>query len=151
MARVDRWAWIEGVQREPLERALVREAGRLIAGELDAWPPAVRFADDADAARLAPVLGAASPAPSPEAFAVAFALAADVVRRDFDARDARLRGQVMALPEPERAAARAVADYLVEWLFDLAERAESRLGRPRLLEALADAEHDLGKRRAARS
>lgn len=147
MARVDRWAWIEGIQREPLERALVREAGRLIAGELDAWPPAVRFADEASAARLAPVLGPHSPAPSAAALALAFALAGDVLRRDFDARDARLR----AAAPPERATASAVADYLVEWLFDLAERAESRLGRPRLLEALADAERALAQRQAARS
>jgi hypothetical protein len=66
-------------------------------------------------------------------------LADDVLAREFDARDARQRDATQRLPPRDRALATALADYLVEWLLDLAERTESRLTRPVLREALADA------------
>jgi hypothetical protein len=139
MARGSRWDWLEGVRREPMARALAREAGKAIAAELRAWPPAIRIDDPARAAQLAPLLGAGSPPPSEPALALAFALADDVLAREFDARDARQRDATQRLPPRDRALATALADYLVEWLLDLAERTESRLTRPVLREALADA------------
>lgn len=148
MVSSGRWDWLEGVRREPLTRAIAREAGKAIATELRAWPPAIRIDDATRTAQLAPLLGPASPPPSRAALALAFELADDVLAREFDARDARLRAAAHQLAAGERALATTLADYLVEYLLDLAERTESRLTRPTLREALADARLalDLGAR-----
>ncbi|MCX5744869.1 MAG: hypothetical protein NT062_20465, partial [Proteobacteria bacterium] len=116
--------------------------GKHLADEILRWPPQVAWTDPVEQARFARLFARDTPGPSLPALALGIQLARWELQRDVDQVSYALRnGAPEALGDEVGAlAARFLWRWLPEWLYELNERAGSRLPRVQLLRALEQAE-----------
>lgn len=134
-----RWEWMEGLTAETPAEALGRHVAKMLADELEGWPPEVDFSDEGQRARFAPLFAAGAPRPAFTAIEAGVERLKLELARDFEAldHDARNHGLEKACPAPlEQLAAQFAWTYLSESFAELFERTESRFKRRHALASL---------------
>jgi hypothetical protein len=130
--RENRWEWIEGLKPQTPAEALATQYAKILATELEAWPPQVDWQDSAQQRHYAPLYAAGAPRPSVAALEAGFSRLRLELEHDVEAldHDARNHGLESELADPlEQLAARFVWLYASESFAELFERTESRFKR----------------------
>lgn len=131
-----RWEWLEGVRKIDAAQAIGEELGRLLVGELRAWPPQIEWEDAGKRARFAPLYAPDARAPSQRALLDGLHLARLELERDPDAVGAFLR-EAGAGAAPHDALAR---ELVWQWAYEAAlvvlEEAHGRVRRKDLIGGL---------------
>jgi hypothetical protein len=146
-----KWERLLETKPIPLIDHLVEEAARLLAADLEQWPPPIQDLDPVAGARFAPLLEPGSPRPDDRAYEEAFRLTRWELEHDLDAYDDYMRNRrwlERGLP-PE---SKGVLLFLSRWLYEqvtaLAEVTENRVKRKHLAQLLERAQSLLGARRS---
>ena len=139
---MNRWEWIEGIRAETPSQVAVRELGKVLLSELENWPPAIEWSDEATRERYAEIL-TPSAAPSLAVLSECFKVARWELQRDFDAIGHYERNHKLAEACPSKVEQLAFAflrSYFTEAFFELIERTENRVNRRDLLSGMDELE-----------
>lgn len=130
----------------PVVEHLVVEIARLLAAELEVWPPRIEGFDEVTGGKAARLVAEHPLRPDPRYWRQAFALTRLELSRELEAFDAHVRNQRWleeGLVPDDRAMILFLTRLVTEPLFALAEATEGRLNRARLLEIAARVERHL--------
>lgn len=132
----DSWEWLEGLRPESTIATTVKHLAKMIAGDLERWPPAVSPAEGRGASRFAEVLDPEARRPSAAAFTEATRRAAWELSRDYDALGFYDRNQRLAEACPsafDQVASEFIEHYILEAFLTLIEKTENRVKRKDVL------------------
>ena len=143
--RPSRWDHLFERKPVPLAEHVMDELARLIAAELERWPPEVsEWSSPAEEERFRPALEAARP--DPRTFEAAFLLARLELTRELEQIDDFMRNEhwrAWVAPGTGFLAMLFLSRWLLEQVLAIAERTEGRLKRPQLAEVLTRCEKRL--------
>jgi len=147
-----KWERLLETKPIPLIEHLVEEAAKLLAADLETWPPPIQDLDPVAGARFAPLLEPGTPRPDDRAYEEAFRLTHWELEHDLEAYDDYMRHRrwmERGLP-PE---AKGVLLFLSRWLYEqvtaLAEATENRVKRKQLAQLLERAQSLLRAKRTS--
>jgi hypothetical protein len=139
-----RWELL--LDRKPISMLdhLLNEVAKLVAKDLETWPPPVTELDLLGTGReLAPLFEPDRPRPEPAVYAESFRVARWELEREVEAIDDYFRNRrylERGLGEGDRIAVLFLSRYLTEQLLGLAEHTEGRVKRRQLIGVLEDVE-----------
>ncbi|MCI0572169.1 MAG: hypothetical protein L0Y66_15545 [Myxococcaceae bacterium] len=145
-----RWEQLLAAKPVPLLEHFRDEVAKLLATDLERWPPPVQEVDPATIGAFATVLAPDAPAPHPAVYAEAFRLARWQLGRELDAYDDYLRNRrflAAGVPPSDRPALLFLERWLTEQMHELGEATGGRFNRPLMLECLERTEALLRARR----
>jgi hypothetical protein len=149
-----RWDQLLATRPLPLLEHLVQEVAKLLAADLERWPPPVQELDAATIGPLAAALAPDAPPPHPSTPWEAFRLARWQLAREHDAYDDYVRNRrylAAGVPEGDRTALLFLERWLTEQMLALGEATGGRVNRARMRECLERTEAHLRARLAARA
>jgi hypothetical protein len=142
---VSRWEFLEGVKPVTPADTIVVEMAKVIAREIEGWPPQIEWVEASSGARFAPLYAPRAARPSDAAIREGFRLARWELLHELEAIDFYLRNDQaaqVARTRIDRLGLELLWKLLPEMLYELAERTENRLKRKHLVACL-----DLAERR----
>ena len=145
-----RWDELLASRPMPLVDYLVAEVARVLAHELQQWPPPIQELDPATVGTFATLFAEDARAPHPAVYPEAFRLARWSLLRELDAYDDYLRNRrylAAGLPASDRTALLFLQRWLEEQMLALGEATGGRLKRPRLAECLTLTEQAFSRQR----
>jgi hypothetical protein len=133
--------WERLLEQKPVSllEHLLEEVARQMASELCQWPPSVSASEGAPAQGLPE----GAPPPLAQAYEEGFRLARWDLERRFDAVDDYMRNkrwQERGLTAADKPTLLFLSRWLVEYLLELGEATLGKVNRPRMLEALDQAQ-----------
>jgi hypothetical protein len=144
-----RWELLLEQKPIPLVDHLLEEVAKLIAKDLEAWPPPLVELDPTLGKGAQALLEAGRPKPSAIVYEESFRLARWEISREFEAYDDYMRNaryEARGLPPETRAELLFLSRWLVEQLLGLGEATEGRVNRRMMGDLLVRIERRLGGR-----
>ena len=142
-----KWDFLLESKPKELQQHLLDEVAKLLAKDLEAFPPPVQeWADSTEGQRLQALFANELSRPTPALYRMAFQLARWELQREHEAMAEFIRNERYREEAPE-AHAKQVLLFLERWLteqlYELNEAVEGRLSRKQLISCLDDAERRL--------
>lgn len=134
-----RWERLLDLRKVTLAEHLMTEAAKILAKDLEGWPPPVESIDAELGAAYAPLLAENAPRPPHAAILEGIRLARWDLQRDFEAFDDYVRNRRWSehgLGDEQRDALLFVSRWLIEHLLALGEATEGRVKRPQMIDGL---------------
>jgi hypothetical protein len=134
-----RWDYLFETRPVPLIDHLLEEVAKLLAKDLDRWPPPVQELDLELGARFTPMLTGEVPRPARAVYTEALRLSRWELEREFDAYDDYMRNKrylERGLAPTDRTTLLFLNRWLVDQLLGLGEATEGRVNRKRMLQCL---------------
>lgn len=134
-----RWDHLFDLKPVPLVDHLLEEVAKLLARDLQSWPPPVQELDLDTGGAFAPLFTEARPRPSPAVYAEALRLADWELAREFDAYDEYMRNKrylERGLAPDERLPLLFLGRWLTEQMLGLGEATEGRVKRAHMRDCL---------------
>ena len=134
-----RWDLLLESKPVPLIEHLLDEVAKLLAADLQRWPPPIADLDPAAGRKFAPLLEPDSPRPDDAVFEEAFRVAGWEIERELDASAEYFRNtrwMQRGLGEDARMPILFISQWLVEQLLSLREYTHSRVSRAQLVDCL---------------
>lgn len=142
-----RWDHLYELKPVSLGEAFVEEAAKVVAKDLQGWPPPVEgWHSPQDEARFGPLVAPGSARPDAKIFAAAFRIARLELMREFEQIDEFMRNErwrEFTAPGAGVDAMLFLSRYLTEQMLAIAEATEGRIKRPMLVDLLLRAERRL--------
>lgn len=142
-----RWDHLFDLKPIPLVDHLLDEVARLLAKDLQAWPPPVQDLDAATLGEFAPLFTEATRRPDPAVYTEALRLARWDLAREFDAFDDYVRNKrylERGLSPDDRVPLLFLTRWLTEQMLGLGEATQGRIKRPLMRTCLDRLEAQLG-------
>lgn len=134
-----RWELLLDKKPIPLIDHLLEEVAKLLAKDLQKWPPPIEELDLDTGRQFSDVLAPDSKRPEPGAYEDAFRIARWELEREIEASADYFRNQrwrEKSLPDEAKLQVLFISRWLVEQLLSLREYTQSRVTRPQLLNCL---------------
>ncbi|MHA7633124.1 hypothetical protein [Corallococcus sp. M7] len=144
-----RWDHLFDLKPVTLVDHLLEEVARLLAKDLESWPPPVQDLDPATLGEFAPLFQEATRRPAPAVYAEALRLAKWDLAREFDAFDDYVRNKRYLerdLAPEDRVPLLFLTRWLTEQMLGLGEATQGRIKRPMMRDCLDRVEARLGDR-----
>ena len=141
-----RWDHLFDLKPVPLMEQLLEEVARLLAKDLEQWPPPVQELDLDVGGQFAPLLTGEVPRPGRAVYDEALKLARWELAREFDAYDEYMRNKrylERGLAPTDRTTLLFLSRWLVEMLLGLGESTQGRVNRSRMQQCLDRLENKL--------
>jgi hypothetical protein len=141
-----RWDHLFDLKPVPLMDQLLEEVARLLAKDLEQWPPPVQELDLDVGGQFAPLVTGEVPRPGGPVYDEALKLARWELAREFDAYDEYMRNKrylERGLAPTDRTPLLFLSRWLVEMLLGLGEATEGRVNRTRMQQCLDRLENKL--------
>ncbi|TSC32134.1 hypothetical protein [Corallococcus sp. Z5C101001] len=142
-----RWDHLFDLKPVALVDHLLEEVARLLARDLESWPPPVQDLDPATLGEFTPLFQEATRRPSPAVYMEALRLARWDLAREFDAFDDYVRNKrylERGLAPEDRVPLLFLTRWLTEQMLGLGEATQGRIKRPRMQDCLDRLEAHLG-------
>jgi hypothetical protein len=134
-----RWDYLFETRPVPLITHLLEEVAKLLARDLDRWPPPVQELDLELGRQFAPLLTGEVPRPAPVVLDEALRLSRWELAREFDAYDDYMRNKrylERGLAPTDRTSLLFLNRWLVDQLLGLGEATEGRVNRKLMQQCL---------------
>jgi hypothetical protein len=134
-----RWDHLFDLKPVPLMDQLLEEVARLLAKDLEKWPPPVQELDLDVGGQFAPLLTGEVPRPGPAVYDEALKLSRWELAREFEAYDEYMRNKrylERGLAPTDRTPLLFLSRWLVEMLLGLGEATQGRVNRSRMQQCL---------------
>lgn len=142
-----RWDFLLETKPVPLVEHLKDEVAKLLAQELQSWPPPMTELDPAWVRKHATVFEPGAPRPSDALYREAFRVTRWELERDVEAVDDYMRNQRFlerGLAPTDKSALLVLSRWLTEQLLQLSEATENRVKRKDLIDILEKLSRRLG-------
>lgn len=142
-----RWDFLLETKPVPLVEHLKDEVAKLLARELESWPPPMTELDPGWVRKHATVFEPGAPRPPDALYREAFRLARWELERDVEAVDDYMRNQRFVergLAPTDKSALLVLSRWLTEQLLQLTEATENRVKRKDLIDILEKLSRRLG-------
>lgn len=127
-----RWDYLFEAKRIPMMDHLLEEVAKLLAKDLERWPPPVEEIDLDAGGQFAPLFTEPTPKPAPGVYAEALRLARWDLTREFDAYDDYMRNNrylERGLAPTDRLPMLFLSRWVVEQMLGLSESTDGRVTR----------------------
>ena len=134
-----RWDYLFEAKPIPMMDHLLEEVAKLLAKDLEHWPPPVQELDLDAGGQFAPLFMEPPPKPAPRVYAEAIRLASWDLSREFDAYDDYMRNNrylERGLAPTDRLPMLFLSRWLVEQMLGLSESTEGRVTRKLMQQCL---------------
>jgi hypothetical protein len=134
-----RWDHLFDLKPVPLMDQLLEEVARLLAKDLEKWPPPVQELDLDVGGQFTPLLTGEVPRPGPAVYDEALKLSRWELAREFEAYDEYMRNKrylERGLAPTDRTTLLFLSRWLVEMLLGLGEATQGRVNRSRMQQCL---------------
>jgi hypothetical protein len=134
-----RWDHLFDLKPVPLMDQLLEEVARLLAKDLEQWPPPIQELDLDVGGQFAPLVTGEVPRPGRAVYDEALKLSRWELAREFDAYDEYMRNKrylERGLAPTDRSTLLFLNRWLVEMLLGLGEATQGRVNRSRMQQCL---------------
>lgn len=134
-----RWDYLFEARPIPMMDHLLEEVAKLLAKDLERWPPPVQELDLDAGGQFAPLFTEPTPKPGPPVYTEALRLARWDLTREFDAYDDYMRNNrylERGLAPTDRLAMLFLSRWVVEQMLGLGESTEGRVTRKLMMQCL---------------
>jgi len=144
-----RWDHLLETKPIPLSEHVLNEVAKLLAKDLETWPPPVEELDPLTGQSFQELLEPGKPRPQPLAYQEALKLARWELGREVDAYDDYMRNRrwlERGLAPDDKRVLLFLSRWVVEQMLGLGEATSGRIKRPQMVECLERLERELSRR-----